>query len=136
MTNAFVVDASVTLSWCFDDEASAESDALLHRLGDAGGVVPVIWEYEITNVLALAERRGRLTEADATRRLALLRSLPIHVTRDIDPTALLGTARRHSLSAYDAAYLFVAEREGLPLATRDRALAAAAESAGVATLPA
>lgn len=135
MTSAFVVDSSVTLSWCFDDEASAESDALLYRLGEGGAIVPVIWEYEITNVLAVAERRGRITEADVARRATLLRSLPIHVVRDVDPAALLDTARRHELSAYDAAYLLVAEREGLPLATRDAALAAAAAAAGVSTLP-
>lgn len=135
MTSAFVVDASVSLSWCFEDEASDASDALLHRLGAGGGIVPVIWEYEVTNVLAIAERRGRITEAEAARRSALLRALPIHVVRDLDPGALLDTARRHALSAYDAAYLLVAEREGLPLATRDAALAAAATAAGVATLP-
>jgi predicted nucleic acid-binding protein len=134
VTSAFVVDASVSLSWCFDDEASADSDALLHRLGEGGGIVPVSWEYEVANVLALAQRRGRITEAESARRSTLLRALPIHVVRDLDPAALLDTARRHSLSAYDAAYLLVAEREGLPLATRDSALARAANAAGITTL--
>ncbi|GAA1056076.1 twitching motility protein PilT [Agromyces luteolus] len=136
MTSAFVLDASVALSWCFEDEARPESDALLHRLADGGAIVPVIWEYEVANVLAVAERRGRLSEAEVARRSTLLRSLPIHVVRDLDPTSLLQTARQHVLSAYDAAYLIVAEREGLPLATRDAALASAAAAAGVATLPA
>ncbi|MGR0221064.1 type II toxin-antitoxin system VapC family toxin [Agromyces sp. ZXT2-6] len=106
------------------------------RLGEGGGIVPVTWEYEVANVLALAERRGRLTEAESARRSTLLRALPIHVVRDLDPGALLDTARRHVLSAYDAAYLLVAEREGLPLATRDSALSSAANAAGIATLPA
>ncbi|UIP59386.1 type II toxin-antitoxin system VapC family toxin [Agromyces marinus] len=136
MTGAFVLDASVALSWCFEDEARPESDALLHRVGGSGAIVPVIWEFEVANVLAVAERRGRLSEAEVTRRAALLRSLPIHIVRDLDTGSLLQTARAHALSAYDAAYLVVAEREGVPLATRDATLEAAARAAGVVTLPA
>ncbi|GLI28017.1 twitching motility protein PilT [Agromyces rhizosphaerae] len=136
MTGPFVVDASVSLAWCFDDEASDESEALLDRLGASGGLVPVIWEYETANVLAIAERRARITEAEASRRSRLLYGLPIHIVRDLDPGALLHAARRHDLTAYDAAYLVLAEREGVPLATRDRALASAAEAAGVEILPA
>jgi predicted nucleic acid-binding protein len=133
----FVVDASVTLAWCFEDEASPETEAILDLLADDTAVVPALWELEVSNVLLLAERRGRLTEAQSTRFVALLAKLPILVDAgSVDMNAVLATGRRHRLTAYDAAYLVLAEREGLPLATSDAALHSAASAAGVATLSA
>lgn len=129
---ALVVDASVTMAWCFEDEASDEADAVLDRLRSEDAVVPELWQLEIANVLLVAERRGRVTEAQASRFLELLAQLPFRVDHDgVDSTALIAAGRRHGLSAYDAAYLVLAERQGAVLATFDEGLRAAAESAGV-----
>ncbi len=74
---AFVLDCSVTLAWCFADEATPETDALLDRLRQDGAIVPALWRWEVGNVLALAVRRGRLDQSAATDRLRLLDALPI-----------------------------------------------------------
>jgi predicted nucleic acid-binding protein len=128
----FVLDASVALSWCFEDEATDETDALLRRLASEHAIVPALWELEVANVLVVARRRGRVTEAEATRFASILSSLPIEIERS---PALLGElidgATRHGLSAYDAAYLLLAARTGRPLATRDKTLVRAAADAGV-----
>lgn len=128
----FVLDASTTLAWCFEDEATPETEAVLDRLTDDTAVVPALWELEISNVLLVGERRGRLTEAQSARFVTLLSSLPI--TLDLagpDLNAVLAAGRRHGLSAYDATYLVLAEREGIPLATQDDKLRRAAAAAGV-----
>jgi predicted nucleic acid-binding protein len=66
-----VIDTSLTMSWCFEDEATEESDAILDRLVHDEAVVPSLWEFEVTNVLLVAERRARITEAQAARFLDL-----------------------------------------------------------------
>jgi predicted nucleic acid-binding protein len=129
---SLVIDTSVTMAWCFEDETSADTEAVLERLRQEEAVVPSVWELEVTNVLLVAERRKRVSEAQATRFLSLLTQLPIRV--DVSPTdltAVLAAGRRHRLSAYDAAYLVLAERHGIPLATLDEKLAAACRDAGV-----
>lgn len=127
-----VVDASVTMAWCFEDEATAETESVLDRLRDEEAAVPALWQLEVTNVLLVAERRGRVTEAQSTRFLDLLSQLPIQVDMSrTDMKAIQATGRRHQLSAYDAAYLLLAERIGAPLATLDGKLIAAAQAAGV-----
>lgn len=127
-----VIDTSVTMSWCFEDEASTEADEVLDRVVDEGAVAPYLWQLEVANVLALAERRGRLTEAQSTRFVTLLDQLPIVTSWEpSDLRATLDTARRHALTAYDAAYLMVAAARDLPLATFDDELASAARDAGV-----
>ncbi|MCB1254766.1 MAG: type II toxin-antitoxin system VapC family toxin [Austwickia sp.] len=127
-----VIDASVTMAWCFEDEHSAEADRLLGIVVADGAITPPLWEAEVTNVLVAAERRGRTTPADSARFLALLDALPIEVA-DHDPSKdqVLGAAREHGLSAYDATYLVTAMLHGAALATFDERLAAAARSAGV-----
>lgn len=134
----FVLDASATLAWCFGDEASAESMALLDRL-EAGDVafVPAIWGLEIANILATAERKQRLTSARSTEFIALLAGIGLRYDDAPPERALhdiLSLARQESLSSYDAAYLDLAMRMGLPLATRDQALADAAKRQGVAVI--
>jgi predicted nucleic acid-binding protein len=131
----FVIDTSITMAWCFEDEATAATDAVLDRLRDEDVAVPAIWPLEVANVLLVAERRRRLTEAQASRFLELIDQLPIEV--DDAPSDLVGVVaagRRHELSAYDASYLVLAERLGAPLATLDRRLGEAADRAGVARL--
>ena len=128
----FVLDASITMAWCFADEQSALADRCLDRLTVEGALVPALWSYEVANVLVVAARRRRLPEAALAQFLVLLGQLPIDVSvEDPDRAALIEAARRHGLSAYDAAYLVLAERHGLPLATLDGRLTKAARSAGL-----
>jgi predicted nucleic acid-binding protein len=131
----FVVDTSVTMAWCFADEATPATEAVLDLFTGDEALVPALWSPEVANVLLMAERRGRLNEAQASRFLNLLRQLPIEVDEGpIDLAGLVATGRRHQLSAYDASYLMLAERAGAPLATLDRKLAEAAGRAGVRLL--
>lgn len=131
----FVVDASTTMAWCFEDEATGATEAVLDRLKEDHALVPALWEFEVTNVLLVAERCRRITEFQSTRFLALLGQLPIHVTPyPPQAAALMGIGRRHQLSAYDSAYLELASREGVPLASEDAKLRRAAESAGIPLL--
>lgn len=130
----FVIDTSVTMAWCFEDEATEATDAVLARLTSEEAVVPGLWRLEVTNVLLIAERRRRITEAQSSRFVSLLEGLPIRVAPPEPTGDLLAVGRRHGLSAYDAAYLALAERTGSALATLDRRLAEACRTAGVETL--
>ncbi len=130
-----VIDTSLTMAWCFEDEADPAADAVLDRLRDDEAVVPSLWRLEVVNVLLVAERRGRISEAQATRFVGLLEQLPIRIDAEhADLTAVLAAGRRHGLTAYDACYLLLAERLGAPLATLDGNLAAAGLAAGVTIL--
>jgi len=131
----FVIDTSVAMAWCFQDEATQATEAVLDLLREDQVVVPAIWPLEVANVLLVAERRGRLSEAQASRFLELLAQLPINVdTSPTDMAGIVATGRRHALSSYDAAYLLLAERLGTTLATLDKPLAKAARKAGVQLL--
>ncbi|BBK31591.1 putative nucleic acid-binding protein [Stella humosa] len=135
---AFVLDCSVTLAWCFEDEASAATDALLMRLRSEGAIVPPIWSLEVINVLIQAQRRGRISPDEVTRQLRLLAALPIEIDAgalDLAATAVPRVAEAHGLTSYDAAYLELAIRRHLPIATKDRALIAAARRSGIPALP-
>jgi predicted nucleic acid-binding protein len=131
---SFVLDASVAMTWCFTDQASANADALLDRLGREEAVVPSHWALEIANILALAERRNRIDAAGIAGFMTLLRALKIRVNdTSIDRvfTEILAVARAERLPIFDAAYLNLAMRESAPLATREPALIAAASRVGV-----
>ncbi|WP_448810278.1 type II toxin-antitoxin system VapC family toxin [Agromyces bauzanensis] len=132
---SFVLDASVTLAWCFEDEATAETDELLTQLRTDSVIAPSIWVFEIANALAVGQRRGRLSEAKAVLFASTLESLPIEVAPAPPMASILAVASAHGLSAYDSAYLELAERTGLPLAALDGRLRAAAVSVGVHVLP-
>ena len=128
----FVIDASIAMAWCFEDEGAPAAEVALERLRDDRADVPRMWALEVANILLVAERRGRLTEAQATHFLEIVRQLPITVDAEpIDVAGLVGVARRHQLTAYDAAYLALALRLGTDLATLAGRLAAAAHAAGV-----
>ncbi len=130
-----VIDTSITMAWCFEDEAAPVAEEVLDQLRDDDAVVPSLWQLDVANVLLVAERRGRMSEAQVSRFVGLLEQLPIRVDTDgVDMTSVLGVGRRHGLSAYDACYLVLAERLGAPLATLDAALAAAGRTAGVIVL--
>lgn len=131
---AFVLDASVTLAWCFQDEATPYTEDVLDRLRNAEALVPAIWPLEVANVLLASERQNRLTEADTAHFVELLASLPIVVEEERFIEALgfvLALGRQQGLSAYDASYLELAARRGLPLATQDGRLSLAAKRVGV-----
>jgi predicted nucleic acid-binding protein len=133
----FVVDTSTTMTWCFNDETTAATDALLDQLQVTDAVVPSVWPLEVANALLVAERRRRITENEAIRLAHLLQSLPIRIDADGAARALgivLTLAREHTLSSYDASYLELAIRQGLPLATQNTRLRAAATRAGVPLL--
>ena len=126
-------DASVTLSWAFEDEAGGYPDSVLEALSQDGAIVPVLWCYEVVNALVAGERKGRISSADGARFLTLLRELPIEFEAATFSglSGLVSLARDHGLSAYDAAYLDVSLRRGLPLATQDHSLIEAARRSGV-----
>ena len=129
-----VLDCSVTMAWCFEDQADRLSDRVLRSLEDHEAMVPSVWALEGANVLLVAERHQRLREADSARFLELLRGLPILVEEVTFPQAtgaILSTGRSAKLSSYDAAYLELAMRTGASLATRDRGLRRAARRSGV-----
>jgi len=135
----FVLDASVALSWCFEDEGGDYADDVLTALEAGEAVVPSLWLLEVGNGLLVAERRGRLEAAEAQEARRLLGALPIAVepggrSAALEVTPLL--ARRHGLSAYDAAYLELAIRLGVPIASLDGALRSGAAAEGVEILDA
>ena len=132
-----VLDASLALSWYFEDERTPAADAALDRVVEAGAVVPALWRLEVVNGFQMAIRRGRIDTGFRDRAVAQLRRLSITVDPDTDMYAWTDTvhlADRFRLTAYDAAYLELAHRRSLPLATLDRALRAAADKLGITAL--
>ncbi len=134
-----VLDCSVAMAWCFQDEATAGTDAVLDRLIDETGVVPSLWHLELANVLALSVRKRRVTQARAAEFISLVEGLPIVVDAETSVRALgavLDLAYSEQLTAYDAAYLELAMRLGAPLASRDKELKQAAKRLGVSLIEA
>ncbi len=134
---AFVLDCSVTMAWVFPDEACESTEALLESLLVDSAVVPALWPVEVTNVLLVATRRGRITEAEWPQIRDNLEALPIDVdeqSRGNVLQSILPIASAYRLSAYDAMYLELALRLNIPLATLDRKLANSAKQAGVEVL--
>lgn len=130
--SALVIDASVALAWAFEEDLTPA--LRFERLRHEPKTAPILWWYELRNVLVTGERRGRLTEIQTTRFLHELALVPIVLDRSPDEPTVLGLARRHKLTVYDAAYLELALRAGAPLATLDAALARAARAEGVPLL--
>jgi predicted nucleic acid-binding protein len=130
-----VPDASATLTWCFEDEAMPWTDDVLAQLkaGDEG-IVPAHWRAEVANALLIAVRRGRISREKANRFFLDLRALPIRIDPESSETVfdqVFKLAEKYGLTVYDAAYLELAIREGLPLATLDKELRMAARASGV-----
>lgn len=137
MTATLIVDCSLAMSWCFADEASDFSAAIQDRLATETALVPAHWFLEVANVLAMAEKRERITAADSTEFVRLLGLLDIDVDGEAAGRAfdhLLPLCRSHGLTSNDAAYLDLALRRQLPLATLDEPLRAAGKALGVAIL--
>lgn len=132
-----MLDTSAAIAWCFEDEQTPASTALMERLESHYAVVPPLWYWEVGNALLTAERRKRIDAASAERFLRLLERLPIETDERCVDGAFRETrtlARVYKLTSYDAAYLELAKRLSLPLATRDDALIKAAKAAGVVWL--
>jgi len=135
---SFVLDNSVALAWCFENEQTPVIMAILDRLTEGGAVAPQLWPIEAINGLLTAERRNRITGPDRQRLTGFLHALPISIDDETTSQAWTATAQlagQHRLSSYNATYLELAQRLGLPLATRDQALIAAARAIGVSLLP-
>lgn len=132
----FVIDNSVVMSWCFEDEGDPYADAVLESLKDGEAFVPGIWPLELGNVLLVAERKKRLDKASAVRFLELVIGLPLTVEQETPRrtlTEIVSLAREQRLSTYDASYLDLAMRMGLPLSTLDASIRKAAKRLGIPT---
>ncbi len=124
-----ILDASVATAWAFEDESEPYTDRVLDTLARDSAMVPAIWPLEVMNAVLAGERRKRIVPADTIRFADLLRGLPIKVDAAGMEQVLgpvLNLARTHKLTAYDASYLELALRAGLPLATQDQRLRMAA----------
>ena len=128
---SLVLDSSVTLAWIFSEETTPAIQNVLSLVTTAGAWVPALWRLEVANVLEMGVRSRRNSAAFRDSTLADLALLPIQVDAETDRQAwgpTLRLAARHRLTLYDAAYLELAQRRGLPLATLDAELRAAAKA--------
>jgi predicted nucleic acid-binding protein len=138
LSASFVVDASVGFAWVYEDQATPETNGLLNQVAaGATVVVPALWFLEMANVLLVAQRRHRLTAIQ--RKAALEKLTAMQFTMDEEGTLhafgiTSALAEKYGLTIYDAAYLELAKRRSLPLASRDEALKTAARRCGVKTL--
>ena len=137
MKPTFVVDCSVVMAWCFADESSPEAERVLQRLENEWAIVPDLCHLETLNVLLIAERKKRISRVQTQRLLTFLGELPIATDTGSVPTrlpAILDLGRSLGVTSYGAAYIELAVRLGLPLATLDRQMRGAARTAGVPLL--
>ena len=125
-----VIDASVAVAWAFGEQHQI-AERVFSLAGAETMMAPALWWYELRNVLVLAERRGRITERQTARFLRDVSRLAITIDTAPDESGVLSLARRHRLTVYDAAYLELALRAALPLATLDATLSASARAEGV-----
>jgi predicted nucleic acid-binding protein len=135
---AFVLDCSVTLSWLLPDERGAATDALADELERTTAVAPAIWPYEVANALLVAQRRARIGNDDLIRVRRALAALPIEVeavTSHHVLSAVSDLGRRLDITSYDAAYVELAARRRLPLATLDERLRKACAALKIVALP-
>jgi predicted nucleic acid-binding protein len=131
---SLVLDASITLSWYFEDERSPAANALLDQVNDTGALAPVMWRLEVANGFQMAIRRKRVDADFRDRAIEQLMLLPVTIDFGTDAfvwTTTLWLADRFGLSVYDASSLELARRRQLPLATLDAALAHAAHADNV-----
>jgi predicted nucleic acid-binding protein len=134
---SLVIDSSVALSWCFEDERTDFTSALLYQVAETGAMVPALWRLEVANGLQVAVRRGRINAAYRDAAIADLGALAVAVDAETDRCAWSDTlelADRFRLTLYDAAYLELARRRQLPLATLDQDLSAAGKALDVRLL--
>jgi predicted nucleic acid-binding protein len=134
----FVLDCSITMAWCFEDESNEFSDSVLENLIEMSAIVPSIWPLEVANVLLMAKKRKRITEAQSASFIDSLSALPIVVDPSTTSRAMhsiSALAIQTDLTIYDAAYLELALREGIPLLTLDKGLIKAANKLNIVLKP-
>jgi predicted nucleic acid-binding protein len=134
MSAAFVIDCSLAMTWLFKEEATAETRKLLKRLESETAIVPAWWYLEVTNVIALSERKGRVTQTETQEFIEEIAKLDIEIDAESPERAfahILPFCRSYQLTSYDAMYLDLALRRQLPLGTLDEPLRKAAKKAGV-----
>lgn len=132
--NGLVIDSSIAIAWCFPDERDDYSQSILDALAAEPAFVPGLWHLAVANTLVVGERRKRSTQAETVAWMSFLAELPITIDEETKAHAsaeITHLARAHNLSAYDAAYLELAMRRGLPLATLDEKLKTAARAVGI-----
>ena len=128
----FVVDASVSAAWFLPGEATAFTEAALMATAHVDVWVPALWPLEMGNLMLNAQRRKRITEAKRRELIAAAAALRVRVDREpVSMVALDALAALHKLSSYDAAYLELAQRRNLPLASLDAVLLSAMTAAAV-----
>ncbi len=133
MSEYFVLDCSITMTWCFEDEFDEYSQTVLQGLKQFKALVPPLWNLEVVNVLLMSEKRKILNTADSTRFMELLNSLPIYISDlNFSNSEIITTARNNDLTSYDAIYLLLAMRRGNSIATKDKTLLSACVKNGVA----
>lgn len=131
---SLVIDASLTVTWYFDDEATPATERVLDSVSETGALVPTLWRLEVANAFQSAIRRKRITPNYRDQSLSELMHMPIVVDPDTDAyawTTTLRLAERFALTVYDSTYLELAQRRSLPLATLDSALRTAATTLGI-----
>jgi predicted nucleic acid-binding protein len=133
MAAAVVIDASVASAWCFPDEQTDYTKAVLQAVSTSvvDAVAPRLWAYEIRNSVLMALRRARISKSDAEQFLVSLTELNVRFAEPASYDEVFSLAEEHGLTVYDAAYLGVAMQEGLPLASLDAQLVRAAQEVGV-----
>ena len=130
---ALVIDSSIAASWCFPDERSDYANSILRVVSNpTEAIAPRLWAYEVRNSVLMGLRRKRITHADAQDFFESINGLPVRLADPVSYDGVFSLADRHGLTVFDAAYLDLALREGLPLASLDRALCRAAGNSGVA----
>lgn len=131
MKNAFVLDCSVTMSWCFQDETNKYPESVLDSLEITKAIVPTLWNLEVSNVLLMAQKRKRITDTGIFHFLSLLEELPIIVTpQDISMNDIILLSQKYQLTSYDAVYLNICLDNDIPLATTDKQLEKAVLNSG------
>lgn len=133
----FVLDCSMTMAWLFEDEKNEHSEKILDRLNDETTIVPSLWILEVMNTLKVAEKRKRITISESVHFFETLKSLPIEIDEGFSYNrvdSILFIARSYTLSSYDAAYLDLALRFEIPLATLDKDLIKGAKKLGIKVL--
>lgn len=131
---AFILDCSTTMAWCFADETNEQADTILNLLKDTKAFVPNIWSLEVINVLRVGERKKRISIDQSNNFISLINTLPIEIdmgVNELPNRKILEISRKYLLSAYDASYLELAIRKGIPFSSFDKILCAAAKKAGI-----
>ena len=131
MKGSFILDCSVAVAWCFEDETSAYTDSVLASFNKANAIVPKLWHIEVANVLLMAQKRGRINDNGIFHFLSLLEKLPIMDDKtDRTIIDLVMLSQKYQLTSYDGCYLNLCLQYNLPLATMDKKLISALQSAG------